>query len=74
MTERFEFTDGIKKTLYILMVVGLVGLLGSFILYPENQHSRFWTNLLINSYFFTGIGIFGIFFAAANTLAGGFLW
>jgi len=68
MTERFEFTDGIKKTLYILMVVGLVGLLGSFILYPENQHSRFWTNLLINSYFFTGIGIFGIFFVAANTL------
>lgn len=68
MTERFEFTAGIKKTLYILMGVGVLGAAGSLWFYDENQHSRFWTSILINTYFFTGIGIFGIFFIAANTL------
>lgn len=68
MTERFEFTDNIKKTLYILIGVGVVGALLSFFVHPENHHSRFWSSILINTYFFTGIGIFGIFFIAANTL------
>jgi len=68
MTERFELTDGLRKNLYIMIGIGIVGLLGAFFLYPENQHSRFWSNILVNTYFFTGIGIFGIFFVAANTL------
>jgi hypothetical protein len=68
MTERFELTAGLKKNLYIMIGIGVLGLLGAFFLYPENHHSRFWSNILVNSYFFTGIGIFGIFFVAANTL------
>lgn len=69
MTERFEFTAGIKKALYILIGTGVIGAVILFFAYPENHHSRFWTSILINTYFFTGIGIFGIFFVAANTLA-----
>lgn len=68
MTEKFELTDKLKKNLYIMIGVGVLGLIAAFFLYPENHHSRLWTNILINSYFFTGIGIFGIFFVAANTL------
>lgn len=68
MTERFELTDKLKKNLYIMIIVGVLGLVGAFLLYPENHHSRFWTNILVNSYYFTGIGIFGIFFVAANQL------
>lgn len=68
MTERFEFTDSIKKPLIYAIIAGVVGMVLAFFLYPENHHSRFWTNLLVNAYFFTGIGIFGIFFIAANQL------
>lgn len=68
MTETFELTDKLKRNLYIMIGVGILGLIAAFFLYPENHHSRLWTNILVNSYFFTGIGIFGIFFVAANTL------
>jgi len=69
MTERFEFTDSIKKPLIYAIIAGVIGLVLSYFLYPENEHSRFWTNLLTNAYFFTGIGIFGLFFIAATQLA-----
>ena len=68
MVEKFDFTDKHKKNLYIMMGVGLLGLILAFIAYPHNNHSRFWSNVLLNAYFFTGIGIFGIFFASANQL------
>jgi len=71
MTETFQFGDKLKKNLFIAIGLGIVGLLLAFVLYPQNNHSRFWTNLLVNAYYFTGIGIFGIFFVAANQLGYG---
>ncbi|MCS6819283.1 MAG: hypothetical protein RMJ53_00160, partial [Chitinophagales bacterium] len=68
MTEKFEFTDKLKKALYIAMGAGILGLVIAFFLYPQNNHSRFWSNLLLNIYYFTGIGLFGLFFVAANQL------
>lgn len=68
MVEKFEFTDKLKKNLYYMMGAGVLGLILAFVLYPGNHHSRFWSNVLLNAYFFTGIGIFGIFFVAANQL------
>ncbi len=50
---------------------GVLGLILAFVLYPANMHSRFWTNILLNAYYFVGIGIFGIFFVAANQLGYG---
>lgn len=68
MTETFQFGDKLKKNLFIAMGLGLVGLVLAFVLYPQNNHSRFWTNVLVNAYYFTGIGLFGLFFVAANQL------
>src|ERR1043165_2755731 len=71
MNETFEFTAELKKKLFIMMGVGLVGLALVFFLYPENNHARLWANLLVNTYYFTGIAIFGMFAVAAGTLAYG---
>ena len=71
MVEKFEFTDKLKKSLYYMIGAGVLGLILAFVLYPANTHSRFWSNILLNAYYFTGIGIFGIFFVSANQLGYG---
>jgi hypothetical protein len=71
MVEKFEFTDKLKKSFYIMIGVGVLGVLLAFGLYRENHCSRPWANILLNTYYFTGIGIFGIFFVAANQLGYG---
>ncbi|MFN8309177.1 MAG: hypothetical protein U0T73_04390 [Chitinophagales bacterium] len=68
MVEKFEFKDNLKKVFYGMIAAGVLGMVGAFFLFPDNHHSRFWSNILINTYFFTGIGIFGIFFVSANQL------
>ncbi|MCS6933818.1 MAG: hypothetical protein NZM35_01530 [Chitinophagales bacterium] len=69
--EKFEFTAGIRKALHIMMGVGIVGLLLVYIFNPENGHARFWSNILLNTYYFTGISLFGLFIVAAAQLAYG---
>lgn len=71
MKETFEFTPAIKKALFWMMGAGLVGLLFVFLMYPENKHARFWSNIALNVYYFTGIGLFGLFIVAATQLAYG---
>lgn len=68
---KFEFTASLKKSLFIMMGVGLVGLLWVFFLHGENHHARLWANLLANTYYFTGIGLFGLFVVSAAQLAYG---
>lgn len=68
---KFEFTGSLKKNLFIMMGTGVVGLILAFVLYSENSHARFWSNILLNTYYFTGIGLFGLFVVAAGTLAYG---
>jgi hypothetical protein len=71
MTETFVFADKLKKNLFIMMGIGALGLLAIFFAYPENHHSRLWTNILANTYYFTGIGLFGLFAVAAAQIAYG---
>ncbi len=71
MNETFEFKAELKKKLFIMMGIGLLGLVMVFFLYPEKQHIRFWANILNDTYYFTGISIFGLFAVAAGTLAYG---
>ncbi len=68
MTEQFQFTDKLKRNLGIMMLVGAVGLVLAFLCYTDNNHSRFWSNVLVNAYYFTGISLFGMFFVCANQL------
>lgn len=69
--ETFEFTNSIKKALFWMMGAGVLGLALVFLSSPENNHARFWTNILENVYYFTGIGLFGLFAVAAGQLAYG---
>ena len=71
MNETFEFTDKLKKQLFIMMGIGLLGLVWVFLLNPHNHHARLWANILANTYYFTGISIFGMFAVSAGTLAYG---
>ena len=75
MTENFVFTDKLKKTLLYMMVAGVVGvaivLLQEHFSSANNHHARLWSNLLANTYYFTGIGLFGLFVVAATQLAYG---
>jgi hypothetical protein len=71
MVEKFEVTDKLKKSCYYMIGAGVLGLVLAFLFYPANSHSRFWANILLNTYYFTGIGIFGIFFVAANQIGYG---
>ena len=70
MTEKFQFSDSAKRVCFILMGVGVLGIiLGLF--FSGNQHSRLWSNILLNSYYFTGIALGGLFFAAAHQVGYG---
>ena len=75
MTETFDFTPKLKKTLFYMMGLGVVGilyvLLGDFITHAHNHHARLWANILANTYYFTGIGLFGLFVVAAGQVAYG---
>lgn len=71
LTERFEFKDSLKKTLFAMMGAGVLGLLLVFFLYPENNHARMWSNLLTNAYYFSGIALIGLFAVSAAQLAYG---
>jgi hypothetical protein len=70
MNEMFDFTDKLKKNLYYMMGGGVLGIL-FLLLYPHNQFARLWANILANVYFFTGIGLFGLFAVAAGQIAYG---
>lgn len=71
LNEKFEFTGSLRKVLFGMMGAGLLGLVLVFFLYPENHHGRFWSNVLTNVYYFTGISLFGLFAVAAAQLAYG---
>ena len=55
----------------ILGIMGGIGLLSMiYILLNDDEHfSRFWTNFLHNSVYFTLIALFAIFFVAVNRTA-----
>lgn len=62
---KYVFPGKLKIASFVLMALGLVGLIASFIVFKENSE-RVWANLLLNSFFFTGIAVAGTFFIAVN--------
>lgn len=64
---KYVFSGKLKITSLILMALGLIGLVASFIVFKDNTQ-RVWANLLLNSFFFTGIAVAGTFFIAVNVV------
>lgn len=67
MNNQFVF-EGKQKTLFLaLIAVGLLSL-GITFFTDDAHHSRFWSNILHNSVFFTGIAFISLFLLSAKFL------
>ena len=69
----FNYSKQAKKIAFICMGLGVLGIVLSIVL-PDmsaNHYSRFWSNLLLNTYYFAGIAITGLFFLSAHQLGYG---
>lgn len=72
MSNTFTFGSNLKKWVLGLAVVGLVlGVILGFFFDETSHHSRLWANLLLNTYYFAGIAVTGVFFIAAHQLGYG---
>jgi len=65
---QFVFEKRQKTVLLGFMILGVLCLLGSLI-GDDELHTRFWTNFLHNSVFFTGIAFISLFIMTAFTTA-----
>lgn len=68
LNTQFVFEGKLKRNLIIGMALGAVCLLLSA-LHDDEYHTRFWTNFLHNSVFFTGIAFMAMFFMSAQITA-----
>lgn len=68
----YTFTSKTKNITIGLMAIGLVSIVGGFmtdhapegVSADEYHHTRIWANLLVNGWFFMGIGLLATFFMA----------
>ncbi len=68
LNTQFVFEGKLKRNLMIGMALGLVCLVWTFI-GDDEYHTRFWTNYLHNSVYFTGIAFTAMFFLSAQITA-----
>lgn len=57
---QYRLQPGLRTTLIAMIAIGLISLVITFI-GDDAQHTRFWSNVLHNSVYFTGIGILAMF-------------
>ena len=60
----FVFSKKAKTISYVMMAIGVIALLVGGITDHSEHHGRFWSNILIDSFFFLAIGLGAIFFYA----------
>jgi hypothetical protein len=73
----YTFTTKTRNITFGLMAIGLITLIAGFIAdtVPEGvdgetyHHTRIWANLLVNGWFFMGIGLLATFFMALQYVA-----
>ena len=55
----YTFTNKTKNITFGLMAIGLITIIAGFVSNSDEdaQHTRIWANLLVNSWFFMGIGL-----------------
>lgn len=57
----FVFTKKAKRSTFILMAIGVISILSGLF---SQDHDHFWSNMLVNSFFFLAIGLGALFFYA----------
>lgn len=69
MSKKFEFENKLKTTFIVMMVIGFLGMIWAYFWnHGFNQNARFWGNILVNTYYFAGIAVTGVFFITAHHL------
>jgi len=66
---RFEFTGKVKIIFIVGIIIGLISMGLTYFISDDELHSRFWSNFLHNSTFFTGLSLMALFFLAASITA-----
>jgi hypothetical protein len=61
----FTFSGGLRTVLLVLMGIGLLSLVLTFFK-DDEYHTRFWSNILLNSVFFMGIAFMALFLYATH--------
>lgn len=62
----FVFSNRAKIFSIVLMVIGAAAIIAGFFLDHSDHHGRWWTNLLINGFYFTAISLGALFFYALH--------
>ena len=70
-TNNFDFTGKLKRLFLILIGLGVAAVVVGVLINPEIGAQRLWANFLVNTIFFLGIGLLGLFFVATHTMAFG---
>lgn len=67
----FTFTAKAKRFTYLLMAIGLVALIAGYFTTAEEDggHQRWWSNLLVNGFFYFAIALGALFFYALQYAA-----
>jgi hypothetical protein len=73
----YTFTTKTKNITFGLMAIGLITLIAGFMMdtapngvnAEEYHHTRIWANIMVNSWFFMGIGLLATFFMALQYAA-----
>ncbi len=68
MTETFVFSSKTRKITFALIAVGVLGVIFGLLM---GETYRVWGSLLINTYYFIGISLTGVFLAAAHQVGYG---
>lgn len=61
---QFVFTKKLKTLCLAFMAIGIIAIIGGLMTDHSEHHNRFWSNILINSFFYLAIGLGALFFYA----------
>ncbi len=62
----FVFSNRAKMITYVLIAIGIISVVAGFITDHSDHHGRFWSNILINGYYFLAISLGALFFYALH--------
>ncbi len=69
LNSSYIFSGKLKTTLLIMMGIGALSLAANWMLFDDHSHTRFWSNMLLNSSFFVGIAFTGFLFMSGSLVA-----
>jgi hypothetical protein len=70
-SNNFELTGKLKRTFLAMIALGVLAVVAGLLINPEISSQRVWANFLVNTIFFLGVGLLGLFFIATHTMAYG---